>query len=310
MTTRLRIAFAGTPEFAVVPLAALREAGHALVGVWTQPDRPAGRGHKLAMSAVKQYALAHGLSVHQPASLRDATTQAELRAAAPEVMVVAAYGMLLPRAVLALPRHGCLNIHASLLPRWRGAAPIQRAMLAGDAETGITIMQMNARMDAGDMLTTRRTPIEARDTAQSLHDRLAQLGAQAILDVLSHIGTWQPVAQDPAQVTFAPKLTHAEARLDWTRPAVALARCVRTYNPWPMAYALWQGQPLRIWAAEVQALDTPAQPGEVIACTEAGLDVATGTGCLRITTVQAAGKRAMPAAAFCRGRALIGARLD
>ncbi|HEX5339518.1 MAG TPA: methionyl-tRNA formyltransferase [Gammaproteobacteria bacterium] len=307
MTTRLRIAFAGTPEFALPALAALHSAGHDIVGVWTQPDRPAGRGRKLAASPVKQRALEQGLPVHQPASLRTAEARAVLRDAAPQVMVVVAYGLLLPRAVLAIPRHGCLNIHASLLPRWRGAAPIQRAILAGDGESGVTIMQMDAGLDTGDMLMLKRTPIHEHDTAQSLHDRLAVLGAAAIIEVLAQIGNLQPTAQNATQATYAPKLTHAEALLDWTRPASELVRCVRAYNPWPVAHTLWDGQILRIWDAQAMAAGFGAAPGQLVAVSSEGIDVATGAGILRITQLQIAGGRCMSAVNFSHGRALAGA---
>ncbi|MGH8372360.1 MAG: methionyl-tRNA formyltransferase [Gammaproteobacteria bacterium] len=308
MTTRLRIAFAGTPDFAVPALEALVAAGHEIVGVWTQPDRPAGRGRKLAASPVKQHALQLGLSVQQPVSLRKTEARVALREAKPDLMVVVAYGLLLPRAVLDLPRYGCLNIHASLLPRWRGAAPIQRAILAGDDESGVTIMQMDAGLDTGDMLMVRRTPIHATDNAQTLHDRLAVLGAEAIVEVLTHITELQPVAQDQACATYAPKLTREEALIDWNRPAAELERCVRAYNPWPVAHTFWNGQSLRIWEAQMLQLTANFAPGSVIASGADGIDVVTGQGVLRITRLQAAGGRVLSAADFSHGRALAGAR--
>ncbi|MGH8401463.1 MAG: methionyl-tRNA formyltransferase, partial [Gammaproteobacteria bacterium] len=250
MTTRLRIAFAGTPDFALPALDTLIAAGHDIVGVWTQPDRPAGRGRRLTASPVKQRALQLNIPLHQPASLRDTQAHAAIRAAQPDVMIVAAYGLLLPRLVLDIPRYGCMNIHASLLPRWRGAAPIQRAIIAGDAESGVTIMQMAVGLDTGDMLARRHTPIRAEDTAKTLHDRLATLGAEAIAAVLADIAHLKPVAQDPALATYASKLTREEALLDWTRPASELARRVRAYDPWPVAHTSWTGQSLRIWSAE------------------------------------------------------------
>jgi len=308
MNTRLRIAFAGTPDFAVPALDALVGSGHELVGVWTQPDRPAGRGRKLTASPVKQRALQLGLPVHQPESLRDAQAQNVIRAATPDVMVVVAYGSLLPAAVLDIPRFGCFNIHASLLPRWRGAAPIQRAILAGDTETGVTIMQMDAGLDTGDMLAVQRTAIRADDTAQSLHDRLSTLGATAIVDTLADIAALKPVPQDAAQATYAAKLSREEAAIDWSRSAAEVARCVRAYNPWPVAFTVWDGQMLRIW--EAQALDRTAgaAPGEVIASGKDGIDVATGAGTLRIQRLQMPGKQAIPAAQFCSGRRLDGVR--
>lgn len=308
MTTRLRIAFAGTPEFAVPALEALVTAGHLVVGVWTQPDRPAGRGRKLSASPVKQRALQLGLPVHQPPTLRNADAHAAIRDAAPDVMIVVAYGLLLPRSVLRIPRYGCLNIHASLLPRWRGAAPIQRAILAGDAETGVTIMQMDAGLDTGDMLAARPTPIDISDTAQTLHDRLASLGAEAVVEVLTRIAHLQPVPQDAAQATYAAKLSREEALLDWTRSAAELARCVRAYNPWPVAYTIWNNQPLRILEARVMDVEHESAPGSIIAYGNQGIDVATGNGVLRITRVQPPGKQVMSAADFVHGRALAGAR--
>jgi methionyl-tRNA formyltransferase len=308
MTTRLRIAFAGTPDFAVPALEALIAAGHEIVGVWTQPDRPAGRGRKLAASPVKQHALQLGLPVQQPESLRNVEAQTAVRNAEPDVMVVVAYGLLLPRSVLKIPRFGCLNIHASLLPRWRGAAPIQRAILAGDAETGVTIMQMDAGLDTGDMLATHRIPIHANDTAQTLHDRLAVLGAEAIVEVLAHITQLQPVAQDQTGATYASKLTREEALIDWNRPAAELERGVRAYNPWPVAHTFWNGQSLRIWEAQMLQLTANLAPGSVIASGADGIDVVTGQGVLRITRLQAAGGRILSAADFSHGRALTGTR--
>jgi methionyl-tRNA formyltransferase len=308
MTTRLRIAFAGTPEFAVPALDALVAAGHVIAGVWTQPDRPAGRGRKLTASPVKQRAQQLGFPVWQPESLRNAHAREAIRDAAPDVMVVVAYGLLLPPSVLGIPRHGCLNIHASLLPRWRGAAPIQRAILAGDSESGVTIMQMDAGLDTGAMLTTRRTPIRFDDTAQTLHDRLSNLGAEAIVDALAHITSLHPVAQDETQATHARKLCREEALLDWSRPAAELERCVRAYNPWPVAHTLWDGNLLRIWQAEVREGAAKLAPGSVLAANDKSIDVATGKGMLHITRLQIAGKRVMSAAEFGRGRALAGAR--
>lgn len=308
MTTRLRIAFAGTPDFAVPALDALLRAGHELAGVWTQPDRPAGRGRRLTASPVKQRALQHGLPVYQPQSLRDADAQNVIRAAEPDVMVVVAYGLLLPVAVLGIPPYGCFNIHASLLPRWRGAAPIQRAILAGDAETGVTIMQMEAGLDTGPMLAVRRTPIRGDDTAQSLHDRLAGLGAEVIVDVLAGITQLNPVAQDDAQATYAAKLTREEAAVDWSCPATETARRVRAYNPWPVAYTHWDGQTVRIWDAQALQPNADAVPGQIIASGTDGIDVATGAGQLRITRLQLAGKQVLSAAEFCRGRRLAGTR--
>ena len=308
MSKRLRIAFAGTPEFALPSLGALLATNHEIVGVWTQPDRPAGRGRKLTASPIKQQALAHSISVNQPISLKSTSTHRQLRNLKPDVMVVAAYGLLLPPAVLGIPHYGCINIHASLLPRWRGAAPIQHALLAGDTQTGITLMQMNQGLDTGDMLDVRRTPIRADDTAQSLHDRLAKLGATAIVELLAVLPEVRRLAQDESTATYAAKLTRAEARVDWNTPAAAIALRVRAYNPWPVAHTQWYGEWLRIWMAQSMSSATHDKPGTVIATGGAGIDVATGNGVLRIQELQVAGRRRIAAADFAHGRALVGER--
>ena len=298
----MRIIFAGTPPFAAAALNALADAGHDIVLVLTQPDRPAGRGMKRTPSAVKQAALARGLPVYQPTSLKTPEAQAELAAADADVMVVAAYGLILPQAVLDLPRFGCLNIHASLLPRWRGAAPIQRAILAGDRETGITLMQMDAGLDTGAMLFKTVVPIRDTDTAASLHDALAAAGAAAIVDALAHVAALIPTAQDDAQATYAAKLSKEEAQLDWNRPAEALARAVRAYNPVPGAWTLLDGAPLKIWSA--QACAGAGAPGEVLRADADGLVVACGSGALALQEIQPAGSKRMAAAAFLAGRPL------
>jgi methionyl-tRNA formyltransferase len=308
MTTPLRIAFAGTPEFPLAALEALAASPHRLVGVWTQPDRPAGRGRKLTPSPVKQRALELELPVHQPENFKSEEAKQPLRDAQPDVMVVVAYGLILPKSVLAIPRHGCLNIHASLLPRWRGAAPIQRALLAGDTETGVSIMQMDKGLDTGAVLQELRTPITGEDTAQTLHDRLAPLGAKAMLEVLARLPELHPRPQAEAGVTYAGKLSKEEARLDWSRPAEELARAVRGYNPWPVAHTFYDGAPLRLWRAVPLDAQTREAPGTVLAAGEAGLDVATGRGVLRVLELQPAGGRMLPAAAFARGRELKGVR--
>jgi methionyl-tRNA formyltransferase len=315
----VRIGFAGTPPFAAAALNALADAGHEIVLVLTQPDRPAGRGMKLTPSAVKQAAQARGLPVFQPGSLKTPESWAELRAVDADVMVVAAYGLILPQAVLELPRLGCLNIHASLLPRWRGAAPIQRAILAGDDETGITIMQMDAGLDTGAMLAKTVLPIRASDTAASLHDALAEAGARAIVAALAHYAELVPEAQDDARATYAAKLSKEEARLDWSRPAFELERAVRAYNPAPGAWTLLDGAPLKVWSAEVVA-DAGAlwpashtgsyAPGEVLPADAEQLVVASGDGALSIRELQPAGGKRMSAAAFLAGRPLpMGTRL-
>jgi len=296
----MRIIFAGTPPFAAAALNALADAGHDIALVLTQPDRPAGRGMKLMPSAVKQAALARGLPVSQPPSLKSPEAQTELRAVDADVMVVAAYGLILPQAVLDLPRLGCLNIHASLLPRWRGAAPIQRAILAGDVETGITIMQMDAGLDTGAMLSKTVVPIRDDDTAASLHDVLAAAGASAIVAVLANYATLVPAAQDDAQATYAAKLSKDEAQLDWNQPADALARAVRAYNPAPGAWTLLEGAPLKVWMA---ATATGAgDPGTVLHADAEGLVVACGSGALALREIQPAGSKRMSAAAFLAGR--------
>ncbi|MDB6087927.1 MAG: Methionyl-tRNA formyltransferase [Gammaproteobacteria bacterium] len=254
----LRVAFAGTPDFAVPALEALLRSGHRVVGVLTQPDRPKGRGRQIAASPVKTAALAHGIPVSQPQSLKAEADRVELAAWRPDVLVVVAYGLILPRAVLALPRFGCINIHASLLPRWRGAAPIQRAILAGDTETGVTIMLMDVGLDTGPMLLQERVPITASDTGGSLHDRLAALGASALLEGLDKhaAGTLAAVPQPSEGVTYAAKIEKAEALIDWTRDARAIERQIRAFNPWPIAETRLDGEQLRVFAA---AVDGPLQ---------------------------------------------------
>ncbi len=318
----VRIVFAGTPPFAAAALNALADAGHDIVLVLTQPDRPAGRGMKLTPSAVKQAALGRRLTVYQPNTLKTPEAQAELRAADADVMVVAAYGLILPQAVLDLPRFGCLNIHASLLPRWRGAAPIQRAILAGDAETGITIMQMDAGLDTGSMLSKTVLPIHETDTAASLHDSLAAAGATAIVTTLANYPALVPVAQDEAQATYAAKLSKDEARLDWRQPADILARAVRAYNPAPGAWTLLDGTPLKIWTVQAvtgagsrQDADPPSadvaqdgvalNPGDVMRAEANHLVVACGKGALALLEIQPAGSKRMTAAAFLAGRPLL-----
>jgi methionyl-tRNA formyltransferase len=299
MTEPLRIVFAGTPEFSVPPLRALLASPHQVVGVYTQPDRPAGRGRKLTPSPVKEEALAATVPVFQPGSLRDADAQRELAALKPDLMVVVAYGLLLPQAVLDIPRLGCVNIHASLLPRWRGAAPIQRALLAGDAETGVGIMRMEAGLDTGPVYLERRIPIEAADTASSLHDKLAKLGAEALTAALPGIadGTLVPVPQDDAQSCYAKKLDKAEAEIDWRRPAAEIARQVRAFNPWPVAQTRFEDAMLRIWNA-IPVKGEAGSPGMVMSAGRNGIEVATGDGLLRITRLQMPGKKPVSAADF------------
>ncbi|MDR0633639.1 MAG: methionyl-tRNA formyltransferase [Azoarcus sp.] len=301
MTSSLRVAFAGTPAFAADALAALVAAGHTVPLVLTQPDRPAGRGMKLTPCAVKKLALAHGLAVDQPERLRDEAQRARLAASRPDVLVVAAYGLILPPEVLALPRLGCLNIHASLLPRWRGAAPIQRAIEAGDRETGITIMRMDAGLDTGPMLLRRATPIADDDTAASLHDKLARLGASAIVDTLARLadGDLSAEPQPAAGATYARKISRAEAEIDWLRPAAELARTLRAFDPFPGASSQIRGTAIKLWAARPTA--EQGRPGAILRADEAGVVVACGEGALCVTELQRPGSRRLPAAPFLRG---------
>ena len=301
----LKTVFAGTPEFAARALAALIESHHDVIAVYTQPDRPAGRGRKLRPSDVKALALEHGIDAYQPASLKPAEQQQALQALAPDIMVVAAYGLILPQAILDTPRLGCVNIHASLLPRWRGAAPIQRSILAGDNETGVTIMQMAAGLDTGAMLLKRSCPIEPDDTAQTLHDRLAELGAQAIVAALDGLqnGTLTAEPQDDTQACYAAKLTKSEALLDWTQPADMLARQVRAFNPWPVAHTRMGEEVLRIWRAVAVTPRHTAPPGTVITADKTGIVVAAGSGALSLQEVQLPGGRPLPVADVLNARA-------
>ena len=304
----MNILFAGTPAFAAAALDALLQAGHQVPLVLTQPDRPAGRGLKPQASAVKQLALSKGLAVAQPVTLKDDAVIAQLAAVNADAMVVAAYGLILPQSVLDLPRLGCLNSPAAVWPRGRGAAPIQRAILAGDSETGVTIMQMDAGLDTGAMLLKQAIPIAEDDNAQTLHDKLAALGAQLIVRALQE----QPavVAQDPTQASYAAKITKAEARIDWTRPAAELVRAIRAYNPMPGAYTGWQGQPLKLWRAEAVNA-APAVPGTVLQADAQGIVVAAGEGALRLHELQRAGSKRLAAQAFLAGATLHpGDRLD
>jgi len=308
----MKLVFAGTPEFAVPALAALVEAGHEIALVLTQPDRPAGRGMQLKASPVKQLALRHGLPVFQPETLKTADSQERLAKIGADAMIVAAYGLILPQPVLDMPRHGCLNIHASLLPRWRGAAPIQRAMLAGDAETGVTIMQVVLALDAGPMLRRTSVPITENDTAQTLHDRLAVLGAELVVETLrelEHKGGLTGEPQQEALVTYAAKLAKSEAPLDWSRSAAELARQVRAFNPFPVAQAMFAGEPWRIWFARAAPF-AGGSPGEIVGF-ENSIMVACSTGTLCIEELQRPGGRRLTAREFLAGVSLkAGQRFD
>jgi methionyl-tRNA formyltransferase len=293
----LRIIFAGTPDFAARHLDALLSSQHQVVGVFTQPDRPAGRGKKLMPSPVKVLAAEKEIPVYQPASLRPAENQqlvADLKA---DVMVVVAYGLILPKSVLDMPRLGCINVHGSLLPRWRGAAPIQRSLWAGDAQTGVTIMQMDVGLDTGDMLYKLACDIGTEDTSATLYDKLADLGPQGLLETLSQLasGTAKPEVQDEAQVTYAEKLSKEEARMDWSLPAVQLERCIRAFNPWPMSWMEIDGQPVKVWRASTIDRQTDVAPGTILEASKQGIQVATTEGVLNLEELQPAGKKAMKA---------------
>jgi methionyl-tRNA formyltransferase len=294
----VKIIFAGTPQFAACALAELIKK-YQIAAVLTQPDRPSGRGMHLTASPVKQLAMQHGLPVLQPSTLKTEEAQQAIALLDADVMVVAAYGLILPKAVLQMPRNGCLNIHASLLPRWRGAAPIQRAILAGDTETGITIMQMDEGLDTGDMLVKRNCTIAADDTAQSLHDKLAELGARAITDALQEMerGNLHPEQQDTQQATYAAKLTKGEAQLDWTQDAMQLERTVRGYFPFPTAYALFGGIPIKILRASL-GTGNEVMAGSVVAVDKERIHVACGKGVLALEILQKPGGKALPVAQF------------
>jgi len=307
----MRVVFAGTPDFSVPILQAVLDSRHSVVAVYSQPDRPAGRGRKLTPGPVKQLALQHHIPVFQPATLNNTEIQHELAERKPDLMVIVAYGLILPQAVLDLPGRGCVNLHASLLPRWRGAAPIQRAILAGDRQSGVCLMQMEAGLDSGPVLAELRTDITDDDSGGSLHDRLSRLAADLLarhLDDLEN-GVLEPIAQDESLVTYASKLDKSEAAINWQQGAAQLERQVRAFNPWPVAQAKYQGRVLRVWRAK--AIDgVGGMPGSVVAAGKQGIDVVCGKGCLRLLTVQLPGGKRLSAADFLNARRLDGVVLE
>lgn len=293
----LKIIFAGTPDFAAEHLRGLLDAGLNVVAVYTQPDRPAGRGNKLTPSPVKVLAEQHNLPVCQPHTLKEAAAQQQLAAWDADLMVVVAYGLLLPKGVLDTPRLGCINVHGSLLPRWRGAAPIQRSIWAGDAETGVTIMQMDVGLDTGDMLHKVSCPILSTDTSADLYQKLAKLGPPALLTTLAKLadGSATPEPQDDGQANYAQKLSKEEAKLDWNLSAAALERCIRAFNPWPVSYLSIADQNIKVWQAEALNSPHPAAPGTILAADRKGIEVATADGILRLLCLQPPGKKPMQA---------------
>ncbi|MEH6544225.1 MAG: methionyl-tRNA formyltransferase [Porticoccaceae bacterium] len=313
----LSVVFAGTPDFAAEHLRALLASPHRVVGVYTQPDRPAGRGKKLLPGPVKALAEEHGLAVFQPLNLKDPADQQRLAELKPDLMVVVAYGLILPPAVLAIPRLGCINVHASLLPRWRGAAPIQRAIAAGDGSSGITIMEMEAGLDTGPMLATAVCPIADDETGGSLHDKLAQLGPELLLETIEHLAPGAVVAQaqDDAQATYAPKLSKAEAAIDWTSSAAEIDRKVRAFNPFPVAYGELGGERIRIWSGAPVDLESAtefeirsgsgAAPGRILSASAEGILVACAQGVYRIEELQLPGRKRLPAREVLNSRAAL-----
>lgn len=312
MADGLKIIFAGTPDFAASHLNALINSEHNIVAVYTQPDRPSGRGRKLKASPVKQLALDHDILVLQPDTLRDKEEQKKLADFGADLMVVVAYGLILPPEVLNAPRLGCINVHASLLPRWRGAAPIQRAILEGDTETGITIMQMDQGLDTGDMLLVDKTLIESNDTSQSLHDRLAEIGSASLLKALGLLvgGGLSPEKQDDGLANYADKIQKQEARIDWQQPAERIHRKVCAFNPWPVAESAIDGERIRIWESCVLKGETSSIPGTVVYESKSGIDVATGDGLLQITRLQLPGGKPLSVAEFLNAHSLAEKKFD
>lgn len=300
----LKIIFAGTPDFAAKHLQALLNSPHQVIGVFTQPDKPAGRGNKLTASPVKQLALQNNLPVYQPISLKDSANQQIIADLNADIMIVVAYGLILPQTVLDMPKYGCLNVHGSLLPRWRGAAPIQRACWAGDTETGITIMQMDVGLDTGDMLYKEKCHIEDDDTSATLYNKLAQIGPDALLKTLMLIigGKAKPEKQNESQVTYATKLSKQEAKLDWNLTATQLERCIRAFNPWPVSYFEINGELIKVWQANVISETTDKTPGTILRADKSGIQIATQNGVINMTLLQPAGKKPMSAQDFLNSR--------
>ena len=302
MTTPLKVIFAGTPDFAAKHLSALLDSEHEVIAVYTQPDRPAGRGKKLTASPVKVLAEENAIPVYQPQSLKAEDAQKELAALNADLMVVVAYGLLLPTAVLNAPRLGCINVHGSILPKWRGAAPIQRSIWAGDAETGVTIMQMDEGLDTGDMLHIATLPITNDDTSATMYEKLAALGPKALVDVVNDFESYTPTKQDDTQATYAKKLSKEEALINWSDDAKQIERNIRAFNPWPVAWMQVEDQNVKVWSADVVTLDKDVKPGTVISADKAGITIATGRDALRITSLQIPGKKALPAADVINAR--------
>ena len=302
MTTPLKVIFAGTPDFAAKHLSALVDSEHEVIAVYTQPDRPAGRGKKLTASPVKVLAEENAIPVYQPQSLKAQDAQEELASLNADLMVVVAYGLILPPAVLNAPRLGCINVHGSILPKWRGAAPIQRSIWAGDAETGVTIMQMDEGLDTGDMLHIATLPITPEDTSTTLYEKLAELGPQALVEVVNEFDRYTPTKQDDSQATYAKKLSKEEALINWADDAEQIERNIRAFNPWPVAWMQVEDQNVKVWSANVVPLNKDVTPGTVIGANKEGITIATGRDALCITSLQIPGKKALPASDVINAR--------
>ena len=302
MTTPLKVIFAGTPDFAAKHLSTLLDSEHEVIAVYTQPDRPAGRGKKLTASPVKVLAEQNAIPVYQPQSLKAPEAQKELALLNADLMVVVAYGLILPTAVLNAPKLGCINVHGSILPKWRGAAPIQRAIWAGDAETGVTIMQMDEGLDTGDMLHIATLPITPEDTSATLYEKLAELGPQALVEVVDNFESYTPTKQDDSMATYAKKLSKEEALIKWADDAEQIERNIRAFNPWPVAWMKVEDQNVKVWSATVVTLDKEVKPGTIVSANKEGITIATGRDALCITILQIPGKKALPASDVINAR--------